>query len=49
MTNRKSGTKKTAAIRDLSARKGSDVKGGGSLSNTIKAVGEGLSQVARKR
>jgi hypothetical protein len=38
-------------VRDLSARKGSDAKGGSisAFSNVLKTIGEGLSTVARKQ
>ena len=44
------GKKKTPKVRDLSARKGSDAKGGSisAFSNAIKTIGEGLSTAARK-
>jgi hypothetical protein len=50
MAKKKDGKRKTARVRDLSARKGSDAKGGlqTAFSNALKSVGEGLSTMARK-
>lgn len=50
MAKSKTGRKKTAKVRDLSARKGTNAKGGSlnSLSNAIKSIGDGLSTAARK-
>jgi hypothetical protein len=43
---------KTARVRDLSARKAADAKGGGMLSNAasnvVKAIGDATSTAARK-
>jgi hypothetical protein len=53
MTKKKGTTKGTTANRDLSLRKGSGVKGGimltSALSNTVTAVGDALSTMARKQ
>jgi hypothetical protein len=48
MARKKSGKAKTAKVRDLSVRKASDAKGGSSVSNVLKALGDGVSAAARK-
>jgi hypothetical protein len=49
MAKSKTGRKKTAKVRDLSARRSTNPKGGSSaLSNVVKSIGDGLSTAARK-
>ena len=50
MAKSKTGRKKTAKVRDLSARKGTNAKGGSqsTLSDVVKSIGDGLTTAARK-
>jgi hypothetical protein len=50
MGKKRSGHKKAAKARDLSAQKGAKVKGGWSwcVSETVKNIGEALATAARK-
>jgi hypothetical protein len=40
--------RKTTKVRSLPARKTSKVKGGSAISDALKGIGDGLTQVARK-
>jgi hypothetical protein len=50
MAKKSVGKKKTTKVRDLTAGKGSDAKGGflNATSQVLKSIGDGISQVARK-
>jgi|KBSSwiStaDraftv2_1062776.scaffolds.fasta_scaffold2951405_1 hypothetical protein len=50
MAKKSVGKKKMTKVRDLTAGKGSDAKGGflNATSQVLKSIGDGISQVARK-